>query len=482
MSLLQLALDEHLRRIARHIQEEWGLWVGVVSKNEAIPFPGRTSVSLPICERLLGNPESALKCQESVRGFYQAKELDFCHHQLGAMVVPIKTTHGKKVGSIYVSGFIPQEEGAPIWDALRKSWPDELIESVPVLTRRQRDSILALMTLMQSVATEALGATEIEEIPSYREIIGASEPMQKLFKELRKVARTQSTVLVRGENGTGKELIAKAIHRDSPRSTMPFLAQNVAAIPADLMESELFGHKKGAYSGAHRDRTGLFEAAHKGTFFLDEIGEMDVSLQVKLLRVLQEGSFLPIGDSEFRKVDVRVICATNRDLEAAVKEGRFRQDLYYRVNVITLTAPPLRYRRDDIPALATHFTQLASHKHDLPPKFLTEDAIARLQEHSWPGNVRELENEIERLVILSGDATEIDASFIKLRAQTRQSAVDVMATDVQLPDAVEELERKMILEVLRRTNWNKSQTARELGVSRRNLIRKVQAFGLEDER
>jgi transcriptional regulator with PAS, ATPase and Fis domain len=480
--LLDLAIDPILRRIAQHVQETWGLWVGLVAGNEVVPFTSRTPLSLPFCERLLATPEQSLLCGASVRQFGHPGETQ-CHKGLGALVAPISNARGRRLASVYVSGFLAQEEGSKVWEQLSSDYSEDLLKTIPVLNRRQRDTIQSLLTLMASIASDRLA--EMEEPPEatgYGEIIGTSEPMQRLFKQLRQVSRTHSTVLIRGENGTGKELIARAIHRDSARSKLPFIAQNIAAIPGELMESELFGHRKGAFSGAHRDRTGLFEAAHRGTFFLDEIGEMNISLQVKLLRILQEGTFLPVGDTVFQKVDVRIICATNRDLETAVAQGAFRQDLYYRINVVALTAPPLRHRREDIGPLAQHFAKRAAYHHGLTPKTLTPGAISRLEDHSWPGNVRELENEIERMVILAGDADTIEENDVHLRVKTRNNTLDVFATDVPMPDAVEELERKMILEVLRRTRWNKSQTARELGVSRRNLIRKIAAFGLDEER
>ncbi|MEZ4460438.1 MAG: sigma-54 dependent transcriptional regulator [bacterium] len=316
----------------------------------------------------------------------------------------------------------------------------------------------------------------------FGDMVGRSDEMQKLFRILRRIAGSNSTVLIQGENGTGKELIARALHKNSPRVELPFVVQNVAAIPGELIESELFGHRKGAFSGAHRDREGLFEMANHGTFFLDEIGEMTMPLQVKLLRVLQEGTFLPVGDTSFRKVDVRVLCATNRDLRDEVKRGAFREDLFFRINVITVTAPPLRHRREDIPLLADYFIARAALRHDLPRKTLAPAALERLMSHAWPGNVRELENELEKLVILSGEDKVIEDTYIQLSSKSRNSFADMATANLTLPDAVEALERHMILEVLKRTNWNKSQAARDLGVSRRNLIRKVADFGLEEDR
>ena len=241
----------------------------------------------------------------------------------------------------------------------------------------------------------------------YSGMIGQSPKMRALFEMIERVAPTRSTILILGENGTGKELVAKALHTRSHRADRPFVAQNCAALPADLIESELFGHKRGAFSGAHRDREGLFEVADHGTFFLDEIGEMDLRLQTKMLRVLQEGTFLPIGDTTHRKVDVRTICATNRELVSMVERGEFRQDLYYRINVISLRVPALRERPTDIPLLAHALLSRACVTHARPPKTLHVETLQRLTSYAWPGNVRELVNEIERLVILTDDADEI---------------------------------------------------------------------------
>src|SRR5262249_11871663 len=233
---------------------------------------------------------------------------------------------------------------------------------------------------------------------SYDAIVGRSRPMQELHHLLDKIIDSDSTVLVQGENGTGKELIAKAIHYNSSRKHGRFVAQNCSAFNDNLLDSELFGHKKGAFTGAIGDKQGLFEVADGGSFFLDEIGDMSPSLQVKLLRVLQEGTFTPVGGTEVRKVDVRVIAATNRDLKRMVERAEFREDLYYRVNVINLTIPPLRDRKEDIPALVDHFLKKYAQRRRPHINNLTNASLAPTMDYNWPGNIRELENEIERLV------------------------------------------------------------------------------------
>ncbi|MCA9667672.1 MAG: sigma 54-interacting transcriptional regulator [Myxococcales bacterium] len=316
--------------------------------------------------------------------------------------------------------------------------------------------------------------------PSYG-LVGDSEPIKALRALLSKVVVSDSTVLVQGENGTGKELIARAIHRFSPRRDGAFVAQNCSALTDTLLESELFGHRKGAFTGAIADKRGLFEVADGGTFFLDEIGDTSPALQVKLLRVLQEGTFIPVGDVHPRAVDVRIIAATNRDLSALMAQGQFRQDLYYRINVIRVVAPPLRERQGDVALLARHF--LSKQAAGAAPKTLSPELYDTLARYPWPGNVRELENEIERLVVLSADAARVDDALLspRIREGADQAAVGPRSGTPALPEAVQQLERDLISRVLERNEGNKTRAARELKISRRNLIRKVQKYKLEAE-
>jgi two-component system response regulator HupR/HoxA len=289
-------------------------------------------------------------------------------------------------------------------------------------------------------------------------------------------------VLIQGENGTGKELVARAIHQGSPRVDRPFVVTNCSAFNDNLLDSELFGHKRGAFTGAVSDKPGLFEIADTGTFFLDEIGDMSPALQVKVLRVLQEGTFNRVGDTDTRKVDVRIIAATNRDLAAMVAAGQFREDLYYRIHVINLTLPPLRERVEDIPILAGYF--LGKQRHGSRDKTLSSGCLGKMMGYPWPGNVRELENEIERLVVLSGDDARIDEDLLssRIRHHHAEPREEIALDPGSLPAAVESLERRMIVDALRRHRGNKTRASADLKVSRRNLIRLVQKYGLDDMR
>jgi two-component system response regulator HupR/HoxA len=314
----------------------------------------------------------------------------------------------------------------------------------------------------------------------YSGIIGASPAMLELFSLLERVAPSESTVLIQGENGTGKELVARAIHDRSHRREHPFVITNCSAFNDNLLDSELFGHTRGAFTGAVSEKAGLFETADLGTFFLDEIGDMSPALQVKVLRVIQEGTFNRVGDTETRRVDVRIIAATNRDLQAMVEDGRFREDLYYRINVINVHLPALRdpRRRDDIPLLIDFF--LGRHRRNRRPKRLAPDCMQQMLAYPWPGNVRELENEIERLVVLAGDNQLIETSLLSPRIRNFAPSEDEPAADTgSLPAAIESLERRMITAAMRRHNGNKTRAADDLKVSRRNLIRLVQKYQLE---
>ena len=323
------------------------------------------------------------------------------------------------------------------------------------------------------------GTTEFQPRYSYDDIVGSSRPIQELYRLLDKVIDSDSTVLIAGENGTGKELIARAIHYNSRRARERFVVQNCSAFNDNLLDSELFGHKRGAFTGAVVDKQGLFEVADRGTFFLDEIGDMSPALQVKVLRVLQEGTFTPVGDTQSRTVDVRIIAATNRDLKKMVEKGEFREDLYYRVNVISLTVPPLRERRDDIPVLVDHFLKRNNKGGRLKAKRLTRACLHRMMEYPWPGNIRELENEIERLVVLGGDDKLIGEELLSPRIR---QVLEEGGDPRSLPQAVDALERNLIYEVLKRTHWNKTKAAEELRISRRNLIRKVNKYKLDQRR
>jgi transcriptional regulator with PAS, ATPase and Fis domain len=305
--------------------------------------------------------------------------------------------------------------------------------------------------------------------------------MLELYSLIDRVAPSDSTVLIQGENGTGKELVARAIHQRSERSGHRFVVTNCSAFNDNLLDSELFGHKRGAFTGAVADKVGLFETADLGTFFLDEIGDMSPTLQVKVLRVLQEGTFNRVGDTETQKVDVRIIAATNRDLTAMVAAGEFREDLFYRINVINVALPALRDRRGDVPLLVDAFLTRQAQGKGARPKKVAPECMQRLLEYPWPGNVRELENEIERLVVLAGDSATIVESLLSPRIrQYAPEPGEVAAGDEDsLPAAVEALERKMIGAAMRRHNGNKTRAAEELKVSRRNLIRLVHKYELD---
>jgi transcriptional regulator with PAS, ATPase and Fis domain len=345
-------------------------------------------------------------------------------------------------------------------------------------------------------------AAPVEPPKGHATIVGQSASMLALFKMLERIRQSDATVLVLGENGTGKELVARGIHHASRRANKSFVATNCSAFNDNLLESEMFGHRRGAFTGAVVDKPGLFETADGGTFFMDEVGDMSPALQVKLLRVLQEGTFMPVGGTEGRKVDVRIVAATNRDLATMVKAGSFREDLYYRLHVVSLRVPPLRERRDDIPVLVSHFLAKLE-KREKRQKLLTPRTLDRLMAHEWPGNVRELENEMERLWVLSGDDSVIDEDLLSPAIGKRrtplaapsmpstpppQAAVSpsiappapVVPPGTSMPDAVEALERKMIGDELKKARGNKTKAADALGISRRNLIRKVQAYGIEE--
>ncbi|GIX44674.1 MAG: acetoacetate metabolism regulatory protein AtoC [Candidatus Sumerlaea sp.] len=312
---------------------------------------------------------------------------------------------------------------------------------------------------------------------SIENIVAVSRAMRDVLERARKVAAANSSVLLHGESGTGKEVLAKAIHLMSSRASGPLIVVNCGAVPESLMESEFFGHVKGSFTGAIETRKGMFESAHGGTIFLDEIGEVPLHLQVKLLRVLQEGEIQRVGDSVPRKVDVRVIAATNRNLEAEVAAGRFRQDLYYRLNVIPIYIPPLRERREDIPPLIEHF--LRKYAQGASPKRLSRDAFQLLMRYDYPGNIRELENAIEHAVVLS-EGEEIQSADLPIQIQNA-SQERPLAREALEQWKLEDLEKQAILAALEKTRYNFTRAATHLGITRRTLGYRIKKYGLEEQ-
>lgn len=325
--------------------------------------------------------------------------------------------------------------------------------------------------------------SELGEKYRFHTMIGKSKKMQVIYRLLEKVSATDSSVFIQGENGTGKELVAKAIHYYSLRKESPFLAVNCSAFNDNLLDSELFGHVKGAFTGAVKDKKGLFEAANGGTLFLDEIGDTSLSMQVKLLRVLQEGTYLPVGATGPKKCDVRIIAATNKNVKEMMAKGEFREDLYYRINVINVNLPPMRERREDISILMDHFLKKRCDEAGLPLKTFSKKCLEKMLDYNWPGNVRELENEVERLVVLAGDDKIITPDLLSQRllefGESAPSISQGINTSGTLKAALEELEKLMIREGLKRCNFNKSKLSKELGISRASLIMKVDKYELD---
>jgi two-component system nitrogen regulation response regulator NtrX len=397
---------------------------------------------------------------------------------------------------------MPGRDGIEVLEQLRKAWPD-----LPVVMMSGHG------TIETAVRATKLGAYDFLEKPlSYyklllcvghglerarlarenvrlrdtltrsSEIVGKCAVMQKLKEQIAVAAPTEGWVLITGENGTGKELVARQIHIRSKRSDRPFVEVNCAAIPEELIESELFGHEKGAFTGALQTKRGKFEVANGGTIFLDEIGDMSLMTQAKILRILQEHRFERVGGTETIDVDVRVIAATNKDLKTEMGEGRFREDLFYRLNVIPLHVPPLRERREDIPLLLDTFVDRFCIESSIPTKTIVPQALDALADYPWPGNVRELQNLIERLVLMTPDP-EIGLEDLPdhVRSQERAPRVRGLASQT-LAEARETFEREFLVEKLQANGWNISRTAELIGLQRESLSRKIRSLGIDLER
>jgi two-component system nitrogen regulation response regulator NtrX len=335
-----------------------------------------------------------------------------------------------------------------------------------------------LLLAVRGAVAQGRVARELDEVPEPPPILGESPSMRQLREEIARVAPSHATVMIQGESGTGKELVARRLHHLSDRARRPFVRVNSAAIPEELIESELFGHEKGSFTGAHRRQLGKFVQADGGTIFLDEVGDMSLKTQAKVLRVLQDGEVEPVGAGRTFRVDVRVIAATNKDLVAEVQEGTFREDLYYRLAVVVLRTPPLREHSDDIPLLVDHLTEQFCGEYNRRPKSWSAAALDQLQRHQWPGNVRELKNVVERAVIMELDDT---IGRVDLPTLPASGAVDGLLDLASLQEFQRQSEIAYLLHHLERNGWNVAATARVIGTPRSNLYKKMRAYGIERE-
>jgi two-component system, NtrC family, nitrogen regulation response regulator NtrX len=405
--------------------------------------------------------------------------------------------------AVFLDVKMPGMDGLDVLARIREAAPDlqvvmisghGTIDTAVEATRRGAfdflqkplDTDRLLVTLRNVLERKGLSrSVEVlrSEVEARHEIVGRSFQIRQVLERLERVAPTDARVLITGENGTGKELVARALHRLSRRRERAFVEVNCAAIPSELIESELFGHMKGSFTGAVQDRPGKFEQADGGTLFLDEIGDMSMAAQAKVLRALEEGKVTRVGGQKPRQVDVRVVAATNKDLEEEIREARFRDDLFYRLNVVPIHVPPLRERREDIPLLVEHFTRLMAEKEGLPQRRFTPGAVERMRTLDWPGNVRELRNTVERLLILSpGDEVTLeDVERLVGGGQTAGGIGAELLRASSFAEFKEQAERAFLLQKLRENEWNVSETARTLEMPRSNLYKKIEKFGLQRE-
>jgi two-component system response regulator HupR/HoxA len=505
---------EHIH-VIRKLKQILGAWwnIDVIFTDERGQIKGfdqeKTQFSNPAVAQLMQKEMAKASISEMVgktiedlrtsQNRYSLRKWDMVGFDIGIFPILIQNDF---VGTVVATGFFKEPNNGPRLEEIRERLAafgmsadtiDKCLGKLKFLEEQDRLHFCEVCELVaQEIVTLHLEITSredrIKELNKelgnrfkYDNMIGKSKPMQSLYSLMDKIKSADSTVMVQGENGTGKELIARSIHYNSHRKDKPFVIQNCSAFNDNLLESELFGHVKGSFTGALRDKKGLFEMADKGTFFLDEIGDTSPQMQVKLLRVLQEGTFMSVGATEGRKVDVRIIAATNRNLKEMVEQGTFREDLYYRLNVINIRVPPLRERKEDIPYLVDFFLAKISETQGGGKRLITKRALEKLYDYAWPGNVRELQNEIERLVVLSGEETKLMAELLSPKVLESGDKNKVQGARLQgkLKDALEDLEREMIREGLRRTGWNKSKLAKELGISRAGLIMKVEKYGLD---
>ncbi len=504
-----------VRRLRQIVGSWWKVQLNFTDSNgflRGVPQGRFFNPANPMCQFITENDDGFSDCRETAKATaattLAANELRIamCHAGFSTLSLPIRAGT-RALGCIFADGFLMQdtveEQKLRLRRYLKQRFPNDAValedylSTLPVLTKKEIDHLTELVqVVLEETITIRKTHSELDEKLrvlseelhnkyDFSKMLGTSPAMQSVFRVLSRVCESEATILITGENGTGKEGIARAIHFNSRRKKNNFVIQNCGALNDNLLESELFGHVKGAFTNAIRDKKGLFETADKGTLFLDEIGDTSPAMQVKLLRVLQEGTFMPVGGNDQKQCDVRVLAATNKNLEQMVKEGTFREDLYYRLNVINVRVPPLRDRREDILLLVTKFMDDYSKSTGTPVKKLDAPCLAAVERYDWPGNVRELQNEVERLCVLGGHDTLIPLDLLSERIVQggKVEKFPGLRVDGKLKDAIEDLERRLIFEALIRDDWNKSRVAKKLGISRAGLIMKCEKYEIsKDER
>lgn len=472
---------------------------------DLVPLPEESIVSVSARPTVLVVEDENESRQMIVESL---EEAGFSAAQAPSAADALSRLDGFAYDAMVVAVQLPDGDGLDLLDEAMSRYPDmrcvvttgfgSIDHAVRALKRGAVDflikpfQLIQLVQVLKTSLSERRLQSENAELKArlndrfrFRGLVGTSPGMKRLFNTLELVSPMNSTVLIQGETGTGKELVARTVHHNSPRRDQPFVAFNAAAIPEGLAEAELFGHVKGAFTGAINARVGRFEAADKGTLFIDEVSSMTMALQAKLLRALQEREVERVGTSKPLKINARVIAATNDDLLTMVREGTFREDLYYRLNVVRVMLPPLRDRREDIPVLAQHFVQQSCESNGLAPKTLSQGALRLLMNYNWPGNIRHLQNAIEHGVTMSGDSREILAEALpdELLTPAGLTAVTLPSTPdegINFTSTMSQVERELILRYLAKANGNKRQAARLLNLSRTTLIDKLHRLGVTD--
>ena len=439
--------------------------------------------------------------RESLTGILQDEGFSTCTAENGEQAT--KVLSEEKPDLVLLDIWMPGMDGMETLQKIREIYPDQLvimmsghgtIETAVRATKlgaydfiEKPLSIEKLLLCIQNANKIGKLVEENKELKARigkeHEMIGQSKPIKDLKKQIKVAAPTSGWILITGENGTGKELVARSIHHHSKRAERPFIEVNCAAIPEELIESELFGHEKGSFTGATTQRRGKFDQANEGTLFLDEIGDMSLKTQAKVLRILQERKFERVGGNKTIEVDVRVIAATNKDLEAEIAEGNFREDLFYRLNVIPFHVPPLRERKADIPHLAKHFLEYFCRQESRETKTLDDESLEIFKSYSWPGNVRELKNLIERLAIMTPGETitkeQLPQSMYSKRISNGKHQAAVSLASATVRNAKEEFEKEFLINKLEENDWNVSRTAEAIEIERSNLHRKIKSYGIE---